>query len=36
MLQRLPRLNRIDTVTDFKRIRLDGDGIPRAGVSHNA
>jgi hypothetical protein len=28
ILQRLPRLNRIDRVTDFKRVRLDEDGVP--------
>jgi hypothetical protein len=28
ILQRLPRLNRIDSVTDFERVRLDDDGVP--------
>lgn len=28
ILQRLPRLNRIDRVTDFERVRLDGEGVP--------
>lgn len=28
ILHRLPRLNRIDNVTDFKRVRLDDDGVP--------
>jgi hypothetical protein len=28
ILQRLPRLNRIDSVTDFERVRLDTDGVP--------
>jgi hypothetical protein len=28
ILQRLPRLNRVDGVTDFERVRLDEDGMP--------
>lgn len=28
VLQRLPRLNRIDRVSDFQRIRLDDEGVP--------
>jgi hypothetical protein len=28
ILHRLPRLNRIDRVTEFTRVHLDGDGVP--------
>jgi hypothetical protein len=28
VLQRLPRLNRIERVADFERVRLDDDGVP--------
>ena len=35
VIQRLPRLNRIDNVTDFQRVRLDDDGVPVERLSRN-
>ena len=35
VIHRLPRLNRIDNITDFKRVRLDDDGIPVEGNSNH-
>ena len=36
ILQRLPRLNRVDNVTDFQRVRLDDDGVPVEGAPEHA
>jgi hypothetical protein len=35
ILHRLPRLNRIDNVTDFRRVRLDDNGWPINGPATN-
>jgi hypothetical protein len=35
VLQRLPRLNRIDKITDFKRVRLDDDAMPVGGSANS-
>jgi hypothetical protein len=36
ILQRLPRLNRIDNISDFKRVHLDDEAIPGQESTHNA
>jgi hypothetical protein len=33
ILHRLPRLNRIENVTQFKRVLLDEDGLPKEGAA---